>query len=306
MEARQQEKKPIAVIAQRVETSPQQIMSDGGGGPVESVKAPGPDDVIAQIRPDKAAVHEGVMTGVGHLHGAVNFATNTLIGLGDTARMAAAAERKVDPFQIGQKDTDPEGTKKLHETCQDLTMGSRVLLQYSTTLNKESPFFGKNFDPEARQVAEKLAPMLKDELSKWKTEFKNSDHEARAAKSTELILNVYAFAEAGGMALTKAGQIAKESKALSQISKDMHTFASNLKELPHSDKLTKMTEYLDANMPKFGPELAADGPSLKQSNATKHEAEDQALKISRNAQSSFQDISVFLLRTRIGSCATGA
>lgn len=262
-----------------VETNPQQIKSDGGGGLEETEKP----EVIAQIRPDKAAVHEGVMTGLGHLHGAVKFTANTLIGIGDTVRMAGAAERKIDAFQIGQKEIDPEGTKKLLETCQGLAMGSRVLLQYSTTLNKESPFYGNNFDPEARQVAEKLSKEMPEKLKQEISQYKNADTETRAAKSTELLLDIYTCAETGGMVLSKAGRIAKESKAMSQISRDMQTFATKLKELPSTEKLKNMSEYLDKSLPKFGPELASDGPSVKQLNATKHEAEEQTLKMVKHS-----------------------
>ena len=283
METLQKEQKPIAVIAQGVEASPQQIKSDGGGGLAEPIKAAGPDEVIAQIRPDKTAVHEGVMTGLGHLHGVVNFASNTLVGIGDTVRMASAAERKVDLFQLSQPDMDPEGTEKLHDTCQGLAMGSRVLLQYSTTLNKESPFYGNNFDPEARQVAEKLSQAMPERLKQEISQFKNSDTEARAAKSTELLLDIYTCAEAGGMMLSKAGQMAKETKVMSQISNDMQMFASKLKELPASESVSKMSEYLNKSLPKFGPELASDGPSIKQVKATNHEAEDQVLKMVKHS-----------------------
>ncbi len=282
LEAKQEEQKPIAVIAQGVETNPQQIKSDGGGWLEEPAKKEKPE-MIAQIRPDKAAVHEGVMTGLGHLHGVVNFTANTLVGIGDTVRMASAAERKIDAFQIGQKDIDPEGTKKLHETCQGLAMGSRVLLQYSITLNKESPFYGNNFDPEARQVAEKFSKEMPQKLKQEISQYKNADTETRAAKSTELLLDIYTCAETGGIVLSKAGQIAKESKVISQISHDMQTFATKLKELPSTEKLNKMSEYLDKNLPKFGPELASDGPSVKQLNATKHEAEEQTLKMVKHS-----------------------
>ncbi len=240
-EAQAKERKPIAVIAQGVEESPQQIKSDGGIGLGEPVRSPGPDEVIAQIRPDRAAVHQGVMTGLGHLHGIVNFASNTLAGIGDTVRMASAAERKVDLFQLSQPDMDPEGTKKLHDTCQGLAMGSRVLLQYSTTLNKESPFYGNNFDPEARQVAEKLSQAMPERLKQEISQYKNSDTEARAAKSTELLLDIYTCAETGGMMLSKAGQMAKETKVMSQISNDMQTFASKLKEVHRIRRDTNRT-----------------------------------------------------------------
>lgn len=281
-EAMQQEQKPVAVIAQDVVTNPQKIKSDGGGRLEEPVKTEKPE-VIAQIRPDKAAVHEGVMTGLGHFHGVVNFTANTLIGIGDTVRMASAAERKIDAFQIGQKDIDPEGTKKLHETCQGLAMGSRVLLQYGTTLNKESPFYGKDFDPEARQVAEKLSKEMPEKLKQEISEYKNAGPEARAAKSTELLLDVYTCAETGGLVLSKAGQIAKESKVMTQISHDMQKFATKLVELPDSETMSKMRAYLDRSMPKFGPEMAADGPPLKQVKETKSEAEEHNLKMVKHS-----------------------
>ncbi len=225
-----------------------------------------PDDLIAQIGPDRTAVHEAVMTGLGHLHGATNFAVNTIVSVGDTVRMLDAAQRKFDPNRSLEPDTDPEATRKLHDTCQSLAMGSRVLLQFSTTLNKDSPFFGKDFDPEGRLVAERLAQTMPEKLKDEISKFKNLDTEAKAAKSTELFLDIYTFAETGGMALTKAGHLAKDSKMLSQISSDMQTFATKLKELPRSEKMLQMNQYLDASLPNFGPKLAANGPSLGPSN----------------------------------------
>ncbi|MBX9720851.1 MAG: hypothetical protein K2X81_05625, partial [Candidatus Obscuribacterales bacterium] len=60
------------------------------------------------------------------------------------------------------------------------------------------------------------------------------------------------------------------------------TFASKLKELPASESVSKMSEYLDRSLPKFGPKLASDGPSMKQVKAG-NEAEDQVLKMVKHS-----------------------
>lgn len=180
-----------------------------------------PDDVIAQVRPSKEATHEAVMTAQGVGLGVVNFTEKTITGVVDTVRMLNAANMEAHPFKALLPDLDPEGTKKLHETCQGLAMGSRVLLQYTTTLNEGSPFYRKDFDPEARQAAEKLAQAMPEKLKDEINQYRNSDTQTKAAKSTELALDIYTCAETGGLAVAKAGQIAKESKILSQISTDM-------------------------------------------------------------------------------------
>jgi hypothetical protein len=63
---------------------------------------------------------------VGHVHGASNFAVNTLSGLGDLVRMGVAANRELSPLSLISKDIDPEGTKKLHEACSGLAVGSSL------------------------------------------------------------------------------------------------------------------------------------------------------------------------------------
>lgn len=279
---RQKEQTPIAIIAQSLDSS-MQSMSDAGGfdGSAQFEKKEKPD-VIAQMQPDEAAVHEGVMTGLGRVHGLVNFATNALIGIGDAARMTGALERKILLPPAGKNDIDPAGTKMLNETCKGLALGSRVLLQYGTTLNEKSPFYGNDFDPEARHIAVTLSHTMPEKLKQEINQYNHADAEAKAAKSTELILDIYTCAEAGGMVITKAAQIAKETKLVSQISHDMQTFSKKLKELPPSEKLANMRAYLDRSMPKFGPELTADGPSLKLSTA-RHEAEEQALKMVKHS-----------------------
>lgn len=258
------EAEPVQKKEQRAgaETAAGQLFSRG------SLYADGiprrPNDVIAQIRPEPHAVHEAVETAKGVGLGVLHFTENTVNGVVDTVRMLNAANREAHPILAMLPDSDPVGTQKLHETCQGMAMGSRVLLQYSTTLNEKSPFYRKDFDPEARQAAEKLAQAMPEKLKDEIQQYRNSDTQTRAAKSTELALDIYTCVETGGFAVAKAGQIAKESKILSQISTDISTFASKLKELPHSDKVTQMTQYLDANLPKFGPKLAtADGPGFE-------------------------------------------
>ncbi|MBX9725092.1 MAG: hypothetical protein K2X81_27055 [Candidatus Obscuribacterales bacterium] len=239
-----------------------------------------PNEVIAQIRPEPHAVHEAVETAKGVGLGVLHFTENTVNGVVDTVRMLNAANREAHPILAMLPDSDPVGTEKLHETCQGMAMGSRVLLQYSTTLNEKSPFYRKDFDPEARQAAEKLAQAMPEKLKDEINQYRNADTQTRAAKSTELALDIYACAETGGLAIAKAGQIAKESKILSQISTDMSTFASKLKELPHSDKVTQMTQYLDANLPKFGPKMATEGPSLEPTNGS---PENQILRMGKHS-----------------------
>ena len=223
---------------------------------------------IAQIMPPKIRTEDKVnalKTLTGEIHGIVNFAVNTASGVGDLLRIADAAERKVHPVRALLPDLDPEGTKKLQDTCAGISMGTRVLVQYGTTLNPESnAFYGKDFDPEARQVAQKLAATMPERLRKEVDDFKKAPVEQRAAKGTELLLDLYTLAETGAMGFSKAGHMVSESKMLSQISNETKTFASKLKEF-REDKLNQLADFMTADNSQF----AAEGPGFRQP-ARKH------------------------------------
>jgi hypothetical protein len=239
-----------------------------------------------QLRELKAGAVELLKADAGVLHGTVNFAVNTLAGIGDVVRMGAAAHRELSGLDLLIKDPDPEGTKKLHEACAGLSVASRVLLQYSTTLNPGSVLYGVNFDPAGNEMALKLAENMPGRIVQEIDQFGKLDTEAKSAKATELLLNIATLAIGGeGLAtkggelsnlgkagvageelsgVARTGQLASESKLLPNIAREMQAFLSQLKELPQpaNQKLSDLIDYLDKHWPKIelGPKpLAADG-----------------------------------------------
>ena len=219
---------------------------------------------------------------VGHVHGTINFAVNTLSGLGDLVRMGAAANRELSPLSLISKDIDPEGTKKLHEACSGLAVGSRVLLQYSTTFNPSSPLFRVNFDPEGSQMAMKLALNMPGKLKQEIDDYGKLDTEAKSAKSTELMLNIASLAAGGlgaaskGSELSNVGTAAKtleelsgaakvsemanEGKFLANVAKDVQSFLAE--QSKHLDQIAKA---FDNHFPRFPQNdmLPADGPPIR-------------------------------------------
>lgn len=282
--------KPSAISEIAITERPQEITRNTEGGPAKVVAganlfkgslyadglpvvakeqyAPNDRIEIAQIMPPRIRPEEkdyALKTLTGEIHGIVNFAVNTASGVGDLLRMADAADRKVHPVRALLPDLDPEGTKKLQDACAGVSMGTRVLVQYGTTLNPESnAFYGKDFDPEARQVAQKLAATMPERLRKEVEDFKKAPVEQRAAKGTELLLDLYTLAETGVAGFSKAGQIVSESKMLSQISNETKTFASKLKEF-REDKLNQLADFMTSDNSQF----AAEGPGFRQP-ARKH------------------------------------
>jgi hypothetical protein len=251
-------------------------------------------DKIAQIsRPDSEEFHKVVdhalHVGVGEVHGIVSFSVNTISGIGDTVRLLNAADRELHPVRSMLPNEDPEGTRKLHDTCAAMSIGSRVLLQYSTTINPNSPLYGNDFDPDGRQMATRLAQALPQKLKDEISDFKKLPPEAQAAKSTELMLNIATAAEASGLAIAKGGQmlklgegvkdlatagkLANETNLLGSISKDMHSFGEQLKQYPQNGKLNDLIKFLDDNWPRLTPDsVPASGPRLEphpSSNAAK-------------------------------------
>lgn len=263
-------------------------------------------EVVAQMMPPgikRSEVVDGAKTLTGEVHGIANFAASTIGGIGDALRMADAAHREVNPVRAFLPNTDLEGTKKLHEMCEGLSTTSRVLLQYSTTLNSNSPLYGKDFDPEGRQLATKLAEQLPAKLKEEINQFGKLDKEVQATKATELMLNIATFAETGGFALTitgkkigvlvktgeelaGAGKLANESRLLSSISNEIQSFASKIRGLPQAEKLKDLVQFLDEKWPHLQnplepKALPVEGPVLESPNKS-NSAQDNVLQMGKH------------------------
>lgn len=233
-----------------------------------------PDDALHDI---KKVGHEGAVLGIGIVHGSVNFIENSLAGAGDLIRMAGAAHRKSNPITALIPDSDPEGTRKLHDACESISLGSRILLQYSTTLNPDSPFSGKDFDPEARKLAVRFAETMPSKLKEEIARFEKGTTEEKAATSTELALNIITLAETGEFAIGKTAQVAKESKLISNFNKDMHVLASKLKEL-QKDQLDSLANFVGDRC-RIEPRLAYDGPTINSKALEQKHANDHVMEM---------------------------
>ncbi|MBX9568644.1 MAG: hypothetical protein K2X77_07090 [Candidatus Obscuribacterales bacterium] len=250
------------------------LYSDGPPPRPEAAQSQEPTK-LAQMMPLKIEAQEKERAGkilTGEFHGFVDTTIGALIAMGDLLRIGAA----VGP--LGAINIDPEGKQKLHDACSGMSNFSRIVLQYSTTLNRESPLYGKNFDPEGRQMAINFATSLPLKFKAELEQFKSAPLEEQSRKATELVLNLGLLA--GGIgevsklgsvartaeeaaAFSQAGRLASESKIAGKLTSDIRDFADKLKGIS-SNKLDDLVRTLDEKWPRIelGPKQVSDGATL--------------------------------------------
>ncbi len=158
-------------------------------------------EIIAQSIPSKISRNDEINAAqifTGEAQATIKFALNSLAGAGELIRMAAAAHREGHPALSLLPDSDPDATKKFHDTCAGLSAAARIMLQYDTTFNPASPLYRKVFDPEAAQMAKELALGLPANLKNDLDNFQKLDRARKAEKGTEIALNILALAQGEG------------------------------------------------------------------------------------------------------------
>lgn len=160
---------------------------------------------------------------VGILHGTANFVVNTLAGVGNAVRMAAAAEFEMTPLArvCPEIYADQEGRKMLHETIGAIAKADRIGLQLCTTFNPESPLYGVEFDPEGAAEVRRLAQTLPKAISERLVSLSKADPEVQATVGTEAALNIASLflgpevmAAKGGADLNAASKVLRTGEEL--------------------------------------------------------------------------------------------
>lgn len=153
---------------------------------------------------------------VGIVHGGVNFAVNTMAGIGEAIRIAGAASFELSPISALCPDLypDKEAQKTLHSALDAIAITERITLQLSTTFNPYSPLFGVEYDPKGVEITRKMvmaAPEIAAGISSIAqgqySAYINSDNEHKAAVATEGLLNLAMLIEAGAGLASKLGQM---------------------------------------------------------------------------------------------------
>jgi len=217
---------------------------------------------------------DDLKTEVGVVHGTLNFAVNTLAGIGNAVRMAGAASFQTTPIGALCPDLypDKEATEMLHKTLETSVVAARVLTQLNTTFNPTSPLFGIEFDPQGAAMTRALAKALPEKISKELDNLAHADPEEQAAVGTEAILNIATLLVGGEAGVAgKAGELGELNSLLKVSEKttavadtaDAARIANSMEGLnPASNAVNALAKNLEQQTNIFAA-LAELKPSLK-------------------------------------------